>query len=84
MRQRSKLVRSTRADADDSIQVNNMVNCSFCGNPIEKGTGLQLIKKDGKVMYFCSTKCEKNTALKRKARTRKWTEASRIERGKTQ
>jgi large subunit ribosomal protein L24e len=41
------------------------------------------VKKDGKILYFCSTKCEKNLLdLDRKPRTRKWTQDSRKERGK--
>jgi large subunit ribosomal protein L24e len=37
-----------------------MVKCSFCSYPIEKGTGKIFVKKDGKILYFCSNKCEKN------------------------
>ncbi|MBW2964512.1 50S ribosomal protein L24e [Candidatus Woesearchaeota archaeon] len=60
-----------------------MPKCSFCGHMIERGTGKALIKNDGKVLYFCSTKCEKNTTkLKRKAREQKWTKESRNVRGK--
>jgi len=51
-----------------------MVNCSFCGKDIPKGTGLMFIKKDAKVLNFCSRKCEKNMlVLKRKARNMPWT-----------
>ena len=51
-----------------------MVKCTFCGNVIEKGTGKMFVKKDGKILYFCSSKCEKNMLkLKRKAITVKWT-----------
>jgi len=50
---------------------------------IEKGTGKMFIKTDGKILYFCSTKCEKNLLkLKRKPREHKWTKMSRDERGK--
>ena len=52
-----------------------MAKCSFCGNEIEKGTGKKYIKIDGKILYFCSMKCEKNMLkLKRKSRNLKWTE----------
>lgn len=48
--------------------------CSFCGEEIEPGTGKVFIKKDGKVLYFCSRKCEKNLIkLKRNPRKLKWT-----------
>jgi len=41
---------------------------------MEPGTGKMYIKKDGKIMYFCSTKCEKNLLkLGRKPRTTRWT-----------
>ena len=51
-----------------------MVKCSFCGNEIEQGTGKIYVQTDGKILNFCSMKCEKNTfKLKRKAREQKWT-----------
>ena len=61
-----------------------MMKCSFCGTEIEKGTGKMFVKNDGKLLYFCSKKCEKNTfKLKRKPREHKWTQESRAVRGKT-
>jgi large subunit ribosomal protein L24e len=60
-----------------------MVKCNFCGKDIEKGTGTMLVKTDGRIHYFCSTKCEKNLLkLKRKPREYKWTQESRAARGK--
>lgn len=51
-----------------------MVKCSFCGNNIERGTGKMLAKNDGRILYFCSTKCEKNMLkLNRVPRTTRWT-----------
>jgi large subunit ribosomal protein L24e len=51
------------------------MKCSFCKNQIPKGTGKLYIKKDGKIFYFCSSKCEKNQLkLKRKSRTTRWTQ----------
>ena len=51
-----------------------MANCSFCDNEIKKGTGKIFVKKDGKILNFCSMKCEKNTLkLKRKPLNIKWT-----------
>ena len=51
-----------------------MARCSFCGTPIKKGTGKMFVKTDGKILYFCSNKCEKNLLkLKRKPRDVKWT-----------
>ena len=52
-----------------------MAVCSFCGNTMKKGTGKIFVKTDGKIINFCSKKCEKNTfKLKRKPRTTKWTD----------
>lgn len=52
------------------------MKCTFCGQEIEKGTGKMFVYKDGKIVYFCSMKCEKNQLkLKKKARTVKWTRA---------
>jgi len=51
-----------------------MVKCSFCGETLEQGTGKMYVLKEGKILYFCSMKCEKNMLkLKRKARNLKWT-----------
>lgn len=50
-----------------------MVNCTFCKQEIERGTGKIFVKKDGKILYFCSNKCEKNMIkLKRKSTNMKW------------
>ncbi len=51
-----------------------MVNCSFCGKPIEKGTGKIYVKNDGRIFYFDNNKCEKNMfKLERLPRKHKWT-----------
>lgn len=49
-------------------------SCSFCGKKITPGTGLMYVKKDGTVLYFCSSKCEKNMDLGRKPEDLEWTE----------
>ncbi len=52
-----------------------MVKCSFCGREIEKGTGKMYVRANGKIYWFCSSKCEKNMLkLKRDPRSVKWTE----------
>jgi large subunit ribosomal protein L24e len=52
-----------------------MSKCSFCGISIPKGTGKMYVKKDGKIFYFCSNKCEKNMLqLGRKPRNVAWTD----------
>ena len=51
-----------------------MVNCSFCGTEVKKGSGKIFVKDNGQVLNFCSMKCEKNMlVLKRDARKLKWT-----------
>lgn len=37
-----------------------MVRCSFCNKNIEPGTGKMYVQVTGKVLNFCSNKCEKN------------------------
>lgn len=50
------------------------MECTFCGEEIQKGTGKMFVKTDGKVLHFCSNKCEKNMLkLKRKPINVKWT-----------
>jgi len=52
-----------------------MARCTFCGKVIPKGTGKMYVKVDGKILNFCSNKCEKNMLkLRRKPRNLKWTE----------
>ena len=51
-----------------------MVNCSFCGKQVEKGTGKIFVFNTGKILNFCSGKCEKNMLkLKRNPYKLKWT-----------
>ncbi|MBI2547874.1 50S ribosomal protein L24e [Candidatus Woesearchaeota archaeon] len=57
-----------------------MAKCSFCGTLVEPGTGIMYVKKDGKILYFCKRKCEKNMLiLGRKERLTQWTAAFRKE-----
>ncbi|MCD6474208.1 MAG: 50S ribosomal protein L24e [Thermoplasmata archaeon] len=51
-----------------------MVKCSFCGKEIEPGTGMMYVKKDGSILYFCSSKCRKNMLeLGRDPKRVRWT-----------
>ncbi|MGC8670021.1 MAG: 50S ribosomal protein L24e [Candidatus Micrarchaeia archaeon] len=36
------------------------MKCSYCGNEIKKGTGIMYVFKDGRITYFCSSRCYKN------------------------
>lgn len=49
------------------------MKCSFCKRDIPKGKGKMLILKSGKILYFCSSKCEKNYNLKRDPKKLGWT-----------
>jgi len=57
-----------------------MTNCSFCGHILQFGSGTMYVKTDGKIFYFCSTKCEKNQLkLGRISKFQSWTDAGRKE-----
>lgn len=50
-----------------------MQKCSFCGKTYEFPRGLTYVTTDGKIIYFCSSKCRKNTLkLKRDKRKVEW------------
>jgi large subunit ribosomal protein L24e len=54
-----------------------MATCSFCGNEISAGTGKMFVKKDARLLYFCSRRCEKSLLkLKRTPRKTKFTVAA--------
>jgi large subunit ribosomal protein L24e len=49
------------------------MKCSFCDEKIREGTGTIFARKSGKILFFCSMKCEKNTLkLGRKPVNYKW------------
>lgn len=52
-------------------------SCDFCGFPMEPGTGMLFASNDGRVSYFCSSKCDKNSKLGRKPRKLPWTDRGR-------
>ncbi|MCW3132131.1 MAG: 50S ribosomal protein L24e [Candidatus Methanospirare jalkutatii] len=54
------------------------MKCSFCKAEIPPGTGKMFVKRDGSVLFFCSSKCEKNMLkLGRKSRKVKWVSKSK-------
>ena len=54
------------------------MKCSFCSKDIPRGTGMQYVQKDGRIFYFCSSKCQKGQLkLKHKGWEVKWTETFR-------
>ncbi|MGB9635224.1 MAG: 50S ribosomal protein L24e [Candidatus Micrarchaeia archaeon] len=49
------------------------MRCAFCNYEMERGTGMLYVRKDGKVLPFCSRKCRVNMlVLNRKQRKVKW------------
>jgi large subunit ribosomal protein L24e len=42
-----------------------VAKCSFCTQELSAGTGKMYVKNDGKILFFCSKKCENNAELKR-------------------
>jgi large subunit ribosomal protein L24e len=55
--------------------------CVFCGLEIEPGTGKMVVDAAGAVVFYCSSKCEKNSGLNRRSRKVKWTTEYRREKG---
>lgn len=61
-----------------------MHGCYFCADELKKGCGRLYIKKDGTIMYFCSSKCRKNSIdLAREGRRVKWTKSARLFKAKS-
>lgn len=58
-----------------------MVKCGFCGKEESSFRGVHLIKNDGSIVFFDSSKCRKNALkLERDNKKFKWTEAYRVAR----
>jgi large subunit ribosomal protein L24e len=54
------------------------MKCFFCNKLVKHGTGVMFVRNDGKIFYFCSSKCEKNALkLGREARKYKWARAKK-------
>jgi large subunit ribosomal protein L24e len=52
------------------------MKCSFCGETLPKGSGKMLVKNDGKIFYFCGSKCQRNMVkLRRDPKGTRWTKA---------
>ena len=52
--------------------------CSFCKKNFKEPRGLTLFTFEGKTIYFCSSKCRKNMALKRDPRKTNWVKKSGV------
>lgn len=54
------------------------MKCSFCNREIGVGEGVIYVRPDGKINYFCSSKCYRNAIkLGRKPQKYKWTRATK-------
>lgn len=49
-----------------------MPACTFCRKVYEFPRGLTIFTMDGRSIYYCSSKCRKNAALKRDPKKLKW------------
>jgi len=55
------------------------MNCSICKTGIPKGKGKMFVRNDGRIFYFCGSKCEKNFELGRSGRKLKWVKKAKKE-----
>ncbi len=50
------------------------MKCTFCGGSVPEGRGKMFVKKDGKIHYYCNSKCQKNARMGRTGKKTRWTE----------
>jgi len=43
-----------------------MPKCVYCGKLYDVPRGLTFVMNDGRILYFCSSKCRKNMLMKRR------------------
>ncbi len=54
------------------------MKCSYCTSEVESGRGLEFVRKNGTVRYYCSTRCYKlNVKLGRKPNKKEIRESTR-------
>jgi ribosomal protein L24E len=49
-----------------------MPTCSFCRQNYKEPRGLTIFTFDGRAVYYCSSKCRRNAALKRDPKKTNW------------
>jgi large subunit ribosomal protein L24e len=59
------------------------MKCSFCDGKVPDGKGKMFVRNDGKIFYFCNSKCQKNWRMGRAGKATKWTETARKLKGKS-
>jgi large subunit ribosomal protein L24e len=48
------------------------MKCSVCKSNINKGSGKMFVRNDGRIIYFCGSKCQKNFNMGREPKKLKW------------
>ncbi|MCK4335682.1 MAG: 50S ribosomal protein L24e [Candidatus Aenigmarchaeota archaeon] len=48
------------------------MKCSVCKSNVLKGSGKMFVRNDGRIFYFCSSKCQKNWNMGREGKKLKW------------
>lgn len=48
------------------------MKCSICRTNIQKGSGKMYVRNDGRIFYFCSSKCQKNFRMGRETKKLRW------------
>ncbi|MEM5794396.1 MAG: 50S ribosomal protein L24e [Candidatus Aenigmatarchaeota archaeon] len=48
------------------------MKCSFCSRNFKINKGKMFVRNSGEILYFCSSKCEKNYLLGRDPKKLKW------------
>ena len=51
-----------------------MPKCFFCGKNTPPAKGKMFVRNDGRILYFCNSKCQKNFRLGRAGKDVKWTD----------
>jgi large subunit ribosomal protein L24e len=55
------------------------MKCSMCKTSMLRGTGKMYVRNDGRLLYFCSSKCQKNWKMGRGEKGLKWAQAADTE-----
>ncbi|MBU5557608.1 MAG: 50S ribosomal protein L24e [Candidatus Aenigmatarchaeota archaeon] len=48
------------------------MKCSICGREIPSGSGSMFVWNDGRIAYYCGSKCKNNAALGREPKKLNW------------
>lgn len=48
------------------------MKCSTCKSNVLKGSGKMFVRNDGRIFYFCGSKCQRNWRMGREGKKLKW------------